>query len=100
MEKVAEIKAVSSGSDWFEWEIHKHCHAAMVTVRPDGKCRITELYLNGLPVNITWSRDPALCNRVILDQEFMLRPRDRVRVVVTAPRGTKLSGRLKVTWLS
>lgn len=100
MEKVTEIEAVSSGSDWFEWVILKHCHAATVTVTPSGKCRITEMHVNGKPVNITWPSDPAPCNQVVLDREFMLRPHDRVRVTVTARRGTKLSGCLRMTWLS
>ena len=96
--KVTSVHGVAKGDDSFEWEIHKHCHAVSISVYPYRRCHILDLAINGRKVPIRLDDDPELCNKVTLDREFMMKPKDRLSITTRARRGAKISAHLKMTW--
>ena len=100
VEKVTTLSTVSGGEHWFEWLIERHCHAASVSFIGRRGAHITELRVNNYQVKIDHGNtDPKLCTLVTLDQDYMLRPGDKVRIVTRSRAGTKVSAHLKMTWL-
>lgn len=91
------LSIVSSGADWFEWVIQKHCSRISISAK---LCYIESLSINGREIPVTMDAHPELCDLLTLDREFMLSPSDRVRIVTRSRRGAKISATLKISWLS